>query len=202
MNITDALFQLRNNPQAFLSNNIIKIAGGKTDGVMTAYFGYRPGFDDNYFQFDMSSGGLAKKAGTDGVVYKALRVHNIRMNPRTEDFGFDEIPGYRLDNTGPDIMITGQLNACSFVVMEDHRNGGYLVSHLQPGGSRPGGAELRNVLRDTGAFGDNGEVTAVFGLGDYQAFASVIGVRNGEIWHIYGQRMNTDQTINGVTVIV
>ncbi len=205
MNITDALFQLRSNPQAFLSNNRLKIAGGNQDGIETFFFGYKDDRFDNYFKFEKDSGCMIKKAGNDGLAYRALRVHNIRMNPRTEDFELDQIPGYRLDNNGPDIMITGQLNACSFVVMEDRLNGGYLVAHLQPGGNRPQGAELRNVVRDTGAFGDNGNVSVVYGLGDYPSFASIIGIRDGANWHIYGQSLSgsySDPIIVGVTQLV
>ena len=205
MNITDALSELRSNTRDFLSNNRLKIAGGSENGIATFYFGYKDDRFENYFKFEKDSGCMIKKAGSDGLGYRALRAHNIRMTPKTEDFGLDEIPGYRLDNTGPDLMITGQLNACSFVVMEDRLNGGYLVAHLQPGGSRPQGAELRNVVRDTGAFGANGNVSVVYGLGDYPNFASIIGVRDGANWHIYGQSLAgsyADPIIVGVTQLV
>lgn len=199
MKISTALHTLRTYPSTFLANNLVSIDGKSRSEVIVTKFGYHDVFAqpiNEGFKFSpyfISS----RKVGIDGMSHKALRVHNVRMNPNTEDLTISAIPGYILGAGGPDIMVTGQLSACVFAVRQEV--GRLIVAHIQPGGGRQSGAMLAQTIRMMGHFApipnttfNGGRVTHVFGLGrGYTARAHVLGVRTGGLWRIYAQRIAT-----------
>ena len=204
MKLDTALYQLRTQPNAFLQTSLLNLVGSPS-GVKNAYFyrfaesvGVNEAFSINPY---MSFVAADDVGGLDGKVVTRVAVRSVRMIPRTEGIDFSTIEPYTLDGGGPDIMITGQLNACIFVVQQV---GGQLhVAHIQPGGALQTAAVLRQTLKLTGRFAGQGRVTHVFGKGDYASYAYVVGVRSGGIWHVYGQRTaGPGGPVVGVTQIV
>ncbi|HTN47390.1 MAG TPA: hypothetical protein VL098_13655 [Flavipsychrobacter sp.] len=63
-----------------------------------------------------------------------------------------------------------------------------VAAHIQPGGNRGNGSELRSKIKNEGRFKDHPNTTpVVFGIGDYQGYAYVVGVRSGSQWQLFGQ---------------
>jgi hypothetical protein len=82
-------------------------------------------------------------------------------------------------------------------------NGSLVVAHVEPGGARQTATTLRHTLKLMGRFAGHGRVTQVFGKPDYSDRATVIGVRVGGNWQLFGQRLASSQgPIQGVTRIV
>ena len=162
-------------PQAFLSTYLLSIAGSSPSGIraynITTYAGV--GGTEG---FQLVNAPLGHLVGN---------VHVVRMIPNTEDVDIAGMEPYVLDGTGPDIMVTGQLSGCVFAIAQGV--GQLVVWHIQPGGTRLGGAALRQAVRLTGRFTGHGRVTHVFGIGDYTQRAHIVGIRNGGTWHIYAQ---------------
>jgi hypothetical protein len=202
MRIETALYQLRNQPRTFLENNLLRLAGGGPSQVRVNYFchwddiaaGVNEGFTIDTYPRHMP--------GATGQVHKAMQVHNVQMIGREEGVDVTAIEPYVLGGGGPDLMVTGQLNACVFVVQQTA--GQLVVAHIQPGGALQTGSMLRQTMKVTGRFAGHGRVTHVFGLGgDYSNYAYVIGVRRGGQWELYGQRTaGRYGPIQGVTRIV
>ncbi|MGV2334359.1 MAG UNVERIFIED_CONTAM: hypothetical protein LVR18_09665 [Planctomycetaceae bacterium] len=196
MKLDTALYQLKNFPVTFLRSNLLWIAGYHLSETRTYYFGYH----DNFTQAQGTNEGFkfapqnlfaaSKTTGIDGKYSTALRVHNVRMIPKTEDVDVSDIEPYVLDGTGPDLMVTGQLSGCVFVVQQMPT--GLVVAHIQPGGNRQSGDVLRETIRLMGRFRGHGRVTKVFGIGkDYSVRAHVVGIRTGGTWHLYAQQVAT-----------
>jgi hypothetical protein len=189
MKLDTALSLLRSQPLSFLRNNLVTIAGSSVSGVVPYYFGYNANCIGANEAFKFCPNGITldrSKTGIDGKSSTALSVHNLRMNPSAEDLDISDIDPYVLNGAGPDIMITGQLSACILIV-ERKPAGQLVVAHIQPGQGRQSGAMLRQTLKMMGRFHGYGRVTHVFGLGDYQPRAHVIGIRKGGIWNLYAQ---------------
>jgi hypothetical protein len=192
---------------AFLQNNLLWIAGSPQNRVMDYYLGYHTTFqganegfkfvnDQRVLPANASALSRQSAAPIDNIYSVQVSVHNVRMIPTTESVDISQIQGYELNGNGPDIMITGQLSACAFVVQQINP-GRLVVAHLQPpvagvNGAPVGGHQMPALLRQSGRFSnsvtrDNGKITHVFGLGDYSARAHVIGIRSGGAWKIYAQ---------------
>lgn len=189
MKLDTALSMLRRDPMTFLRTNLVVMAGHGTTGVTYYYFGYQAGSIgvNEAFKFSPTTASLdLSKAGIDGISSRLVHVHNVRMNRNNQDLDVSDIEAYVLDGTGPDIMVTGQLSACIFVVQQ-LPGGGLVVGHIQPGGSRQTGTTLRQTIKLMGRFHGHGRVTHVFGLGDYQPRAHVVGVRTAGTWHLFAQ---------------
>src|SRR5690606_42153834 len=121
----------------------------------------------------------------DYKVNKALHVLSVRMIPHTEHLDLSDIEPYVLDGTGPDLMVTAQLSGCVFAIRQEP--GRLIVAHMQPGGTRQSGALLRQTVKLVGRFANYGRVTHVFGVGDYNPRAHLVGIRKGGTWEIYAQ---------------
>lgn len=100
------------------------------------------------------------------------------------------IPSFMLDGSA-DLMITGQLSGCTF--LWSATVGGMRCCHIRPSGIDPtlpglAGTRLHNEVSMGGRFAGNA-LTAVntFGRNDYDAFATVIGVRVAGQWRLYAQ---------------
>ena len=188
MQPSTALYQLKIMPKEFLDNNFVMIAGRAVSGDAQSYIGVHPAFDpteklasgaaSEYFAIDANGPNMPKA--------HAFKAHNVRMIRSSEELDFGAIEGYALGSTGSDYMITGQLSGCAFVVLGSGAS--LTVAHIQPGGKRGTGAKLKQTLEESGRFADSKDpLTKVFGSGDYQAYAHVMGVRRGSGWEIYGQ---------------
>jgi hypothetical protein len=193
-----ALYQLKNMPEAFLGSNYLIIAGAAQSGTMPFALTSETQFMSSQQQATINEKFRFSPSQNGGTL-----VHNVRMIPNGEAVDIQNIEPYVLDDSiSPDIMVTGQLTGCVFVVkvMGDGR---VIVAHIQPGGQRAGGAELRNQVMQDGAFRNYGEITHVFGLGDYDNSATVVGIRDSQgQWSIYGQTYDRlTQTLTGVELI-
>lgn len=180
MKTSTALYQLKSFPETFLRSNLLIIAGVGRSGVVDYYIEPKDTNNQRYneaFKFTSFSGDERREK---------LQVHNVRMIPKTEAFNPKEIEAYSLDG-GPDLMITGQLSGCAFAVAKP---GATLVAHIQPGGGRGEGHDLRNTLVKDGRFkGYANAPVKVFGLGDYTAYAYIVGIRNGNDWQFFAQQV-------------
>ncbi|AWF82089.1 hypothetical protein BTJ40_15320 [Microbulbifer sp. A4B17] len=109
--------------------------------------------------------------------------HSIHMDAGAANLGFYRLP----PATGPSIMVTGQLSACSFVIRPVVGSTALDVAHIRPAGIS--GTVLRNNLSAT--YG----TAFVYGTSDQRGFynganrtVSVIGIRTGTNWKIYAQK--------------
>ncbi len=135
MKLDTALYQLRTFPMTFLKDNLLSLAGASISGVRMNYFGRRdsaPGVNEG-FKIAMSSQ-MVSAIGSHTDTYKALSVHNVRMIPRSEGVDPRAVEPYVLGLGGPDIMVTGQLNACTFAIRQEV--GQLVVAHIQPSGGK------------------------------------------------------------------
>lgn len=194
-----ALYQLKKLPQEFLTNNRITIAGGSRSEstAMKIYarsFQRRPGGPNEYFAIGNT---VVSPVGT----VHPFQAHNVRMIKKTDPLDFGAIERYELTTT-VDYMVTGQLTACAFAVLND--GGTIVVAHIQPdpGGERGAGPQLKIKLENEGRFaGSPTALTRVFGVPEYPAAAYVIGVRRGN-WEIYAQVVsNTGEAGNVIDVV-
>ena len=202
MNPTTALYQLRHMPDTFLRNNALYIAGGAASGVTPLHFGTHQsqpagaGAPNEAFLFTTAA----------PVVHNPVmvQVQNVRMIPSAENVDIHDLEAYQLA-AAPDILVTGQLSACSFCVLTV--GGQVIVAHLQPGGVRPAGPMLQRTLELTGRFHGHGvhRFTRVFGPANYSHRAHVVGVRIAGHWQIYAQHFTGNGStyrIQNVTQIV
>jgi hypothetical protein len=194
MKLDTALYRLRTDPLTFLRTNLLAIAGGPQSTATRFYLGYHDTFmagGTTNEGFKMSVDPIMVRStvsGSDGKVTTSVNVHNVRMIPSTEAVDPSDIQPYMLGNGGPDLMVTGQLSGCVFVVRQN--GAGLVVAHIQPGGTRQSGPMLRQTIRLMGRFGALGRVTHVFGVGkEYLTRAHVVGIRTGGAWHLYAQQV-------------
>jgi hypothetical protein len=131
----------------------------------------------------------------------AFQTHNVRMIPKTETLNFGAIERYELTG-GVDYMVTGQLSACAFAVLNE--GGRIIVAHIQPdpAGNRGAGPQLKTKLENEGRFaGSSARLTRVFGVPEYPVFAYVVGVRRGA-WEIYAQVVSSSGATGNITDVV
>jgi hypothetical protein len=119
-------------------------------------------------------------------------VHAVRMIPKIEAIVLNQLEGYLLDGNGPDLMITGQLTRCSFVMRQQGND--VVCIHIEPGGVHPTSANLKTEIVNNGAFAHYpGALTRVFGLPDYAIYAYVLGIRRAGVWEIWAQHWSGTQ---------
>lgn len=194
MKASTALYQLKTFPETFLRNNLLIIAGVKTSGIINNYYIESKDSANSSYNEAFKFTNFSSAENKDTVA-----VHNVRMIPISEDFKYTEIESYPLTG-GPDLMITGQLTGCTFVTANS--GGSTLVAHIQPGGSRGSGQELRDKVLKDGRFKNYpNQTVSVFGVGDYQGAAYVVGVRIGGQWQLYGQMVTGPGTNAQITSV-
>ena len=126
--------------------------------------------------FDVRSAAIV--FGGNGHPFSA---HSVHMDVGTGAMGF-----YRLDGTGPNIMVTGQLSGCSFVMMPVGAND-VDVAHIKP--HQITGKTLHDNLSNTFAnaviYGDSKD--GGFYDSDTRV-VSIVGVRFAGEWRMYAQK--------------
>ena len=188
MKLDTALYQLKNHTLPFLATHPLVLSGASQSGVLTRYLNFHDAALGGNEGFRLDSFPMQSTyQPIDGVGHRAVQVHNVRMIPSAEDVDVSEIEPYVLDGSGPDLMVTGQLSACVFVIRREP--GRMLVAHIQPGGMRQTGAMLKQTIKLMGRLGRYGRATHVFGLGDYNPRAHVVGIRKGGTWQIFAQNV-------------
>jgi hypothetical protein len=169
----------------------ITVAGYPGASVVHTYFAAhfpRNGKDG----MKVSSNALALGPGAAPV-----QAHSIQMVAHANTPPLNQIPGYLLDGNGPDLMLTGMLNGCSFIMKANANRSTVRCAHLQPVPGVGHGAALNVRCINNAAFlGDAGPVT-VFGRNNYADVGAsprsctVLGVRRAGAWEIYAQIFNS-----------
>jgi len=185
-------------PSGFLKNYPVRIFGdagasGVANYTMVNYgASMRPGSIMGKFnQHATESFAIRSAAAMLGVGPghngKAFIAHSIHMDVGTAAMGF-----YLLGAGGPNIMVTGQLSGCSFVMVPAALPGQVQVAHVQP--LLAGGQTGRALYQQVTAGVPNAQVYgAAETTGNYDAHdraASIIGVRTGGQWVIYAQKQD------------
>ena len=136
---------------------------------------------------------IADNAGIVGANAHQFNAHSIQMIRTANVPPLNQIVGYVLDHTGPNLMVTGMLTGCTFVMKANANRTAVRCAHLQPAQNM--GADLNIRCVNTAAFvGDAGPVRA-FGRLKYadNTACTVIGVRRpAGAWDIYAQLLNRD----------
>jgi hypothetical protein len=186
-----AFAQLTNNVETFLKRYPVRIFGAVAASAVRGYYlenrgnSFRPGSfwgTHNWHateSFNIRDPAVMAAAGPNHAFF----AHSIHMDTGVAAMGF-----YRLDNTGPAIMVTGQLSGCSFVVQPAGGND-LDVAHVQPVPGATGIAlagTLDAALPNAFIYGATGEGGFYTGA---NRTVSIIGIRNpaGQ-WSLYAQK--------------
>ncbi|WP_445355112.1 hypothetical protein ACJJI5_21095 [Microbulbifer sp. EKSA008] len=197
MRSSTALYQLRNYPEMFLKNNLVRISGTKDTGVMDYQFGTytmgmgAPGIDSANEIFAFHRQGVFIEDP------QIIKVHHIRMIDWDEDLALDRLEPYQM-RSGADIMITGQLSDCCFCIGGRNANMP-AVAHVRPRKKQGlNGKATHNEIINRGKFRFLGNVTKSLGRSTlkphhhiYTDYAYVIGVRVKNQWQIFAQHVKT-----------
>lgn len=135
---------------------------------------------------------------------------HVDVTPRATLTNLQSIPPLRVSKTnGPDIMVTTSLNGCTFCC--ETVGNDVMMAHIQPTNT---GAALANEFnngggRNGGQFvGGNGNLTYFGSDSTNQGYdagqnnVTVIGVRLGNMWHVFAQKqspINIGNQVAGVT---
>ena len=190
MNPAIAFHSLVNHPETFLKRYPIRIFGDVNASGVAQYAienrgpSFRPGsfWGTHRWHATDSFNIRATAAGIHGPGSHIFTAHSVHM-----DVGIGAMGFYRLDVTGPNIMVTGQLSGCAFVIQPAGGNN-VDVAHIRPVGRT--GAHLARTLtyNHPNAF----VYGATAGRGFYDSndrVSSIIGIRNaGGAWSIYSQK--------------
>ena len=184
-----------------LQNHVVTIAGYPNGSEVRDYACERierNGRDSLRVTFD---------PGVIGPDPQMVQAHSVCMVSSANMGPLNQIAGYLLDHTGPDLMFTGMLNGCSFVMKATPDRSRVRCAHLRPPPGEAGSA-LHTACVNTGAFaGDAGAVT-VFGRNSYlpppglARSATVLGVRRAGAWEIYAQIFDSFFNITGAARIL
>lgn len=201
-----ALELLKSNPQRFLTKYPIRIFGDVKPSSIETFFiehrgdSFRPGallgthnfHNVESFNIRPASSRMAKEE------CKLFAAHSISMSAGRGKI----VATYKLDESGPNIMVTGQLSGCAFLIQTKGR--GLEVSHIKPVGIS--GADLATTL------GADHPDSFVYGVSPSDGFydscdrvVSIIGVRKSDgHWAIYAQKQDAltmDYRIRSVYMI-
>ena len=192
INPATALSSLVNGPEVFLKIYPIRIFGDVNASGRAEYAienrgaSFRPGsvLGTHRLHATESFNIRATAAKIHVAGSPTFKAHSIHM-----DAGIGAMEFYQLDDTGPDIMVTGQLSGCAFVI--DRAGGNNVnVAHIKPVGTT--GATLATTL--TGNHPNAFVYGATAGHGFYDSndrVVSIIGIRNAAgAWRIYAQKHN------------
>lgn len=194
-----ALAALRTSPETFLRSHPVMIAGLSTPGAADFVI---------YKEIPTESKFKIATQGMNGGA--SLKVYNVPMHPSTRFVGLANaaggnkvaIPGVMIAGEHQrDIMVTGQLTGCSFLVQKVGAS--VLCAHIQPQGGMDG-AKLHTTLMNVAVF--QGQPTTsspiVFGRNFYPTGrATIIGVRRMGQWEIYAQIGDAHSVSNVVRVL-
>jgi hypothetical protein len=179
-----AVMALLQNPEDFLRKYpILNTFDCQNSGVSRAYLrngsndAFRPGSKLGTLNMHRTeSFNLESVTGHNADGYE-FPVHGVFTGPG------DQPPAwYRLDATGPAMMLTAKLTGCTFVVRASY-GGGIEVTHLQPN-QNIDGITLNTNMRTGG--------NSAYGRLRYDIDVrsiNVIGVRHGNNWQIWAQKL-------------
>lgn len=199
MDAAAALVQIRTNSDYFLRWYSVQISGSPAasaaiqyyirtrDGAAVQRF-TRPGRilgnlrPHHIRNFSIGTGNVAN---TDSTGFMAHSVQMVNANA----VNLAALNGYFIaDNSGTDLMVTGQITGCAFVALRVA--GGVVMTHIRPMGTTPQQLELD--LANHGAFfGHPGPLTIYGAATNYNQptqDVTVIGVATAPTqWRVYAQ---------------
>ena len=177
MDAEKALKALLSDPKAFLNKYTLRIAGHPTvSGIQQYFIAPKSGFQGS-FDIACSSGAVGKKSF---MAWSVLMVHYNQVNTA------DLRPLLVSSSGGPDIMVTGLINGCTFCTLKTPN--GVAMAHVKPSGIDA--VRLHTMLSTQGRFHGIPNPFQTFGqASDYTATedATVVGIRRGGIWKVYVQ---------------
>ena len=181
---------IRASPIEYLKENRIKIGGGDRGDKSL----------DQLWNIDYKAGGTSVVAFSATSNSKpqfkahAVAMHNIagERTPASRDalgaLTINALPFYELKDKGSDLMMTGQLTACSFAMLR--KGNSVFCMHLEPGSTTlKDGPSLEKEIVKNGRFAGHAEKLVVFGKSQYPDpnIAYIVGVRTSGKWSIYAQ---------------
>jgi hypothetical protein len=188
---------LRGSPLEYLKENRIKIAGGERGGKsgdQSWSIGYKPGSKDV-----VSFSATSKDKPQFKAHAVAMHCYDGKKTPASKDalgaLASDELPLYELNDKGSDLMMTGQLTACSFVLLRKGKS--VFCTHIEPGkDAMKTGADLDRELSARGLFDGHREKPVVWGKTKYPDpdVAFIVGVRTSGKWAVYAQLRPIDES--------
>jgi hypothetical protein len=189
-----AKVHLLRNPEGFLKTYPCRSYGAKKDRsvrmryhIATRGDSFRPGSfwgTKTTTAFNVKPGD-PPPYGTDGEGFWA---HMITVKPSSDPTELYDVP-----NDDTNIIVTGALTSCSFVVQET--TNGISCAHIQPAAGAHTGTETGEELHDRLL---SGGYSAVYGKrrydhrdrgGHLDREVTIMGVRVGDRWEIYAQEM-------------
>lgn len=176
MDSRQALSALQADPKGFLRKYTVRVAGHPSvSGIQQYYIGPRAA-TPNFFDIN----NIPSAAATSFMAWSVLMVHYNAVNPGALQ------PLVVSANGGPDIMVTGLLNGCTFCMLKVQN--GVAMTHVKPTGIDA--IKLHTTLTTQGRFQNNPSPFQTFGqASDYTGTedATLIGIRKGGIWKVYAQ---------------
>lgn len=179
----DAMVNLLRQPEEFLRKNpILNTFDCARHGQTRAYFrnggtdAKRPGSRLGTLNFHATeSFNLEQISGANRLGY-AFPVHGVFTSQSNAAPNW-----YRLDTSGPALMLTAKLTGCTFVARSAGA-GAIEVTHLQP--NQEDGLALNKRMTGGG--------NAAYGRLKYDfdtRSINVIGIRHGNVWKIWAQKL-------------
>lgn len=186
----NAYNSLMADPVSFLKTYPVRIFGSPGASGVTQYAienrgpSHRPGTIRGTHNWHTTESFNIKRPAYVNNGY-SFYAHSVHM-----DVGLTNMQFYRLPSLGgPNIMLTGQLSGCSFVISPVAHGNDVDVAHVQPQVVNP--ATLRNNLavQHQNAF--------VFGVSEQRGHynganraVSIIGIRSAGRWKFYSQKQD------------
>ena len=198
---------LLNTPDYFLKNCFVKIAGSPAaSGVMNYNLKYKGDIvppagiaaAPQSFKFDITTimvnpGQIIPTHSVQMVDYATLAV--------PPGNGPINLTGYTLGAGGPDLMVTGLLNGCTFCMLK--MGAQVICAHVRPPAGANAGKDLHTRMMNRARMvGHLGSPLICFGRNDYPGNATVVGVRLNGNWNIFAQLHNGYETFSGATQIL
>jgi hypothetical protein len=189
----DAVLALLQGPEDFLRKHpIVNMFDCRQNGVTQAYFkndrqdALRPGSRLGTLNMHTTESFLLENTTGHNFYGYQFPVHGVYTGPG------DQPPvWYRLDGSGPAVMLTAKLTGCTFVAKPA---GGWVdVTHLQPT-QNIDGLQLNRDM-NTGSKSAYGRLRY-----DYDVRSiNVVGVRVGNAWQIWAQKL--DKNANPIRLL-
>jgi hypothetical protein len=195
MNPTDAFNLLvnRNSTENFLKTYPVRVFGNTHDSGVAQFVirnrgdSFRPGsVMRTHNMHATESFELHPNSAFHMPSEHIFPAHSIHM-----DLGVNQLGFYKLFASGPNVMVTGQLSGCSFVI-NPSADGGIYVAHIKPVGQT--GAQLAAILTHTYPQAFVYGASAEHGYYDSDdRVVSIIGIRDGgNAWSIYAQKQDAE----------
>jgi len=187
--------ELLAHPKTFLSKYPIRIAGSDVPSSVVQYYIYNWDFGrskrpDSVLRTLYMHDTEAFRIDACTPTGHPFRAHSIEMVQSNITTG---ISFYTLPNTGgPDIMVTGVLSGCTFLVDAGPAPGSIMCAHLQPNGETGAMLNARLLGLHAAVYGRNnyGHLHDPANPGSFDRSVTIVGVRRNGQWKVYAQKLD------------